>query len=68
MPGGMEYPAPGYAAYCGVKFVGYSLFAAYLHRTYRAGSLQTIRKDAQGRMVEDTACPQCGYNLRMLTA
>src|SRR5262249_38279992 len=64
----MSNPALGYAAYCAVKLVGYTVYAATLNTLYRQASRHTVPLDGSKRIAGDIRCPRCGYNLRSLLA
>src|SRR5262245_26656124 len=68
MPGGIDSPALGYAAFCGIKFVGYSLFAGSLYNSYSRRSVvdNAIFLTRDGHVATNIECSQCGYNLRTL--
>src|SRR5215813_5898065 len=68
MSGGIDSPSLGYTAFCGIKFVGYSLFARTLYSAYTRR--RTIDKSLfltkDRRVATNFECSQCGYNLRTL--
>ena len=42
MPAGLTNPALGYASFCAVKFVGYSLAARYIARSYERPNIGAL--------------------------
>ncbi|MEE8170829.1 MAG: hypothetical protein V3T70_09800 [Phycisphaerae bacterium] len=65
MPGGIDNPVIGYAAFGLIKFAGYSLFVWRVRGDRLRPSLPAKLGD-DGRIAEDRTCIECGYNLRSL--
>jgi hypothetical protein len=51
MPAGFTNPVVGYASFCAVKFVGYSLAARYISRSYSRPEIGTFRVGATRTLI-----------------
>jgi hypothetical protein len=51
MPAGITNPAIGYASFCVVKFVGYSLAARYISRSYKRSNIGALSVGATRTLI-----------------
>lgn len=67
MPGiDLDNPLIGYAAFCGIKFLGYSGFAVMIWHRYWERERRAPPRDGEDRITVDWPCPKCRLDKRAI--